>query len=76
MVITDRALACYTERVEPVDRDKARASIAAAGHAVNVAARFGCSTVVLGNGARLQLQGDVVATVLPKRYGRRRTCRA
>lgn len=69
--ITQHAVDRYIERVDPVAPAKARAAIEAAFPVIRKAAAFGCDTVVLGNGGRLVLQGDVVVTVLPKRYGRR-----
>ena len=68
--VTDHALLRYLERVRGIDVEAIRAEIACA--AVTTAAEFGCTTVILGNGARLKLQGDVVATVLPSRKSERR----
>jgi hypothetical protein len=50
--ITDHSLLRYIERVWHIDVE---------------AAQIGCDTVKMGNGARLKLKGNVVATVLPKR---------
>ena len=70
-IVTTHAAQRYVERVEPVSIDEARAKLTAAAKVVNGAARFGATTVIMGNGARLVLKGDVVATVLPKRCHRR-----
>jgi hypothetical protein len=70
--VTQHAVSRYQERVEPVSEQIAREVIEAAFPAIAKASEFGCPCVVLGNGARLMLQGDVVATVLPKRFGRKR----
>lgn len=65
--ITDHAVLRWLERVEGVNVEAARAKIAAVGPLVDAAAKVGCDTVKMGNGARLKLQGSVVKTVLPKR---------
>jgi len=66
--ITAHAIERYIERVEPVDAAMATATIRAAFPCISKACEFGCDTVVMGNGARLVLSGDVVVTVLPKRF--------
>jgi hypothetical protein len=65
--ITDHAVLRYLERVWNVDVEAAKAEMLTAGPMVDAAASFGCDTVKMGNGARLKLKGEVVATVLPKR---------
>lgn len=70
-VITAHAAQRYAERVAPVDPSDARLAMLAASPAIDCAARIGCDVVVLGNGARLVLDGDIVVTVLSKRRGRR-----
>lgn len=69
--ITDHAVQRYRERIEPVDADQAKAAMLHASDTIDVAAEFGCSRVVLGNGARLVLQGSTVVTVKDKRHGKR-----
>jgi hypothetical protein len=66
-VLTDHAVLRYLERVWGIDVPGCRAEMIAAGAAVDVAAKFGCGTVKMGNGARLRLVGDTVVTVVPKR---------
>jgi hypothetical protein len=65
--ITDHSLLRYIERVWHIDVEAARAEMLTAAHIVDAAAQIGCDTVKMGNGARLKLKGNVVATVLPKR---------
>ena len=65
--LTDHAVLRYLERVWNIDVEAAKAEMTSAAHSVETAAAFGCDTVRMGNGARLKLKGDVVATVLPKR---------
>ena len=69
--ITNHALQRYIERVAPVPLREAREAIEHAFPAIHCAARIGCTLVVLGNGARLRLDGDKVVTVLAKRGGRK-----
>jgi len=66
-IVTDHAIQRYRERVSRIDQDIVRDIILSARDVIDIAADFGCSTVRLGNGARLRLAGDVVVTVLPKR---------
>jgi hypothetical protein len=66
-IVTDHAVNRYVERVANVDHDVARDCIMSARAVIDIAADFGCRCVLLGNGARLKLAGDVVVTVLPKR---------
>ncbi len=69
--ISDHAVLRFLERVKGIDVEGARREMMAAADVIDKAADFGCDTVIMGNGARLKLQGDTVATVLPKRLGRR-----
>lgn len=59
--ISDHAVLRYLERIKGIDIDAIRAEMATPG--VEVAPRLGCVTVVMSNGARLKLTGDVVSTV-------------
>lgn len=68
--ISDHAVLRYLERVKGVDIEAIRAEMMSP--AVDTAARIGCDTVRMGNGARLKLVGDVVQTVLPKAKWRAR----
>lgn len=64
----------FIERVSPVSREEAKASILSHSKAIEAAAGFGCSVVRLDNRARLVLDGENVITV----YGaemRPRQCR-
>lgn len=70
MHITNHAILRYQERVAPVSLEVARSAIEGSAKVIAQAAAFGCDTVVIGNGARLVLDGDVVVTVLPKRVGK------
>lgn len=67
MYVSDHAVLRYLERVKGIDVEAVRREIAEAGPIVDAAAKIGCDTVKLGNGARLKLKGNTVATVLPKR---------
>lgn len=69
--ISDHAVQRYQERIERVDASEARAAMLSASDAIDTAAEFGCNRVVLGNGARLVLQGKTVVTVKEKRHGKR-----
>lgn len=65
--VTDHAVLRYLERVEGIDVEAVRKKLSLA--AVDKASAFGCDTIVMGNGARLKLHGNVVATVLePRKY--------
>lgn len=63
--ISDHAVLRYLERVKGIDMNAIRAEMTSP--ALDVAARIGCETVVMGNGARLKLTGDIVSTVLESR---------
>lgn len=63
--ITAHAIQRYRERV--ADVANVVDVILAAEPIINRAAEIGCRTVILGNGARLKLKGDVVCTVIGKR---------
>jgi hypothetical protein len=67
--VSDHAVLRYLERVKGVDVAGARAALAVP--SIDQAARFGCNTIVMGDGTRLKLNGDVVATVLESRKHRR-----
>ena len=67
--ITKHAVQRYMERVGPADAIKARAAITEHFPCIDKAAAFGCPVVLLGNGARLILDGDIVVTVLAKVQG-------
>lgn len=69
--VTHHAAVRYTERVEPCDVETARLRILSAQRVIDRAAAFGCSTIVMGNGARLVLDGTSVVTVLSARKGKR-----
>jgi predicted O-methyltransferase YrrM len=63
--VTLHAAERYRERVEPaLTVPEAISRIRTAEKAVECAAGFGCSTVRLGNGAKLILDGVSVVTVL------------
>lgn len=70
--ITDHAAQRYAERVGGTTAD-ARQAILASTKAIEAAADFGAPTLILGNGARLVLDGRTVITVLPKWDGRPRS---
>jgi uncharacterized protein with PIN domain len=63
--ISDHAVLRFLERVKGIDIEAVRAEMTSP--ALEAAAAFGCDTVILGTGHRMKLNGDVVATVLPKR---------
>lgn len=65
--ISDHAVLRYIERVWGVNVDKARAEMQSSETVIDAAAKFGCDTVKMPNGARLKLKGEIVCTVLPKR---------
>lgn len=72
--VSDHAVLRYLERVQRIDVEAVRRKLAV--EAVDVAAQLGCDTVVLGDGTRLKLHGDVVATVLEARKFKRQAGRA
>lgn len=73
--VTVHAAQRYVERCEPsLTVEQARAAIMRSATAIDVAAKFGATAVKLANGARLALQGDVVATV--KQSQKREHCPA
>lgn len=67
--VSDHAVLRYLERVEGIDIEAVRRKLSV--DAVDTAAAFGCGTVVLGDGTRLKLHGDVVSTVLESRKAKR-----
>lgn len=68
--ITDHAVLRYLERRHGIDVEAIRAAMNVRG--IDIAADFGCATVVLGDGSRLKLKGDVACTCFEKRKNRRR----
>lgn len=70
--VTDHAIVRHLERAYGLDVDAIRAEIATP--VVQLAEGFGCGTVIGKNGTRVVIEGGVVVTVLPKRYGRRPRC--
>lgn len=62
--VSDHAILRYLERVKGVNMDNIRAEMMSP--AVHAAVQVGCNTVIMGNGARLRLHGNVVQTVLAK----------
>lgn len=70
--LTIHAIQRYIERVDPkASVEAARAALLAFAPVIKTASDFHCSTVRLGCGARLILDGEVVVTALPKREGRK-----
>jgi hypothetical protein len=63
--VSDHAVLRYLERVEGVDIEAVRRKLSV--DMIDKAAAFGCDTVVLGDGTRLKLHGNVVSTVLEAR---------
>lgn len=66
--VSDHAILRYLERVKGVDIEAIRAELTTA--TIDQAAAFGCDTIIRGDGSRLKLHGDIVATVLPRKGGR------
>lgn len=62
------AVTRFIERVAPVTREDAKAAILSHERAIRKAAEFRCSTVRLGDGSRLILDGENVVTVLASRH--------
>lgn len=62
--VSDHAVLRYLERVKGIDIEATRAEMQS--KALDTAVAIGCDTVILGNGARLKLVGDVVQTVFSK----------
>lgn len=65
--VSNHAVLRYQQRVERLPAREIRARIREHAPAIEKAAAFGCSCVILGDGVRLKLHGDTVATVLEKR---------
>jgi hypothetical protein len=61
--VTAHAIQRFMERVAPVGWDEARAAILSHASSIEVAARFNCAIVKLGDGSRLALDGERVVTV-------------
>jgi hypothetical protein len=68
--VTDHAVLRWLERVYGVDIEAVRQQMMTPGLAA--APAIGCDTIVMSNGARLKLTGDVVSTVICKRRKRHR----
>ncbi len=68
--VTDHAVLRWLERVAGVDVEAVRQHLSVKG--IDTAAGFGCHTVILGDGARLKLRGDVAVTCLAKPLRKRR----
>lgn len=64
--VTKHAIERWIERIAPVSKESARASILSHSRTLNLAVAFGSGTVKLGDGTRLVLSGNAVVTVLPK----------
>lgn len=62
--VSDHAVLRYLERVVGIDIEAIRRDLMSP--TVQRAIDVGCDTVILGNGARLKLVGDIVQTVLAK----------
>lgn len=67
--VTDHAVLRYIERHLGMDVEAIRAELTVKG--IDTAAEFGCDTVILGNGARLKLTGNVASTCLESRKHKR-----
>lgn len=61
--VTRHAVERYVQRVRPCSIEEARADIISHERAIEVAARFCCEVVRLGDGSRLVLNGTTVLTV-------------
>lgn len=68
--VSDHAILRYLERHCGVDVEAVRRRLTVKG--IDTAADFGCSTVILGDGARLKLKGCLATTCLPPRKAKRR----
>jgi uncharacterized protein (UPF0254 family) len=66
--VTDHAVLRWLERVAGVDVEAVRRHLSV--DAVDTAAKIGCGTVIMGDGVRLKLTGDVVSTVIEARKKR------
>lgn len=67
MIVTEHAIDRYIERIEPIGRSEAHASIAAAENAIELAASLGAHIVKTAK-AKLILQGTRVVSVIPKSW--------
>jgi hypothetical protein len=65
--VSNHAVLRYQERVERISATLVRERIKLSSAFIDKAAAFGCDTVILGDGVRLKLAGNTVATVLEKR---------
>lgn len=68
MYVSDHAVLRYLERVVGIDVEAIRQALSV--EVIDTASAFGCDTVIMGDGTRLKLHGDVVATVLESRKHR------
>lgn len=62
--VSDHAVLRYLERVIGVDIEAVRLHLTVKG--IDTAAAIGCDTVILPEGCRLKLHGDVASTCLRK----------
>lgn len=62
--VTDHAVLRWLDRSGVIDVEAVRRHLTV--HGIDVAAQFECNTVILGDGTRLKLRGDVATTCLPK----------
>lgn len=65
--ITRHAQERYAERIMAADPTSTLEDVAKLSRTIEMAIEFGCSTVVMRNGARLVVRDGCVITVLPKR---------
>lgn len=66
--VSDHAVLRWLERVAGVDVEAVRKHLESP--TIETAEAFGCGTVIMGDGTRMKLSGDVVCTVLAKRRRR------
>ena len=64
------AIQRYQQRVAHLSPGEIRTEIRRHARVIEAAAKFGCGCVILGDGVRLKLRGNTVATVIGKREGR------
>ncbi len=69
--VTDHAVLRWLERAAGIDIEAVRRHLTV--HGIDVAASIGCDTVILGDGSRLKLTGDIASTCLGKPI--RKRCR-
>jgi hypothetical protein len=73
--VTDHAIDRYIERVENISRGEALARIMSSEPAIALAAKIGCSSIKLGGGIRLALDGPCVVSVYGAKGGFPRSAR-